>query len=50
MKTLAGKTKAEWVVHLDDIFSISDDDEDIPINVLIYGWAGEITDEDRKLA
>lgn len=48
--TLTGKSRDEWVRHIDNLFAIAIPGEDIPEEALLYGWSGALTDEDRAWA
>ena len=44
-KTLSGRSKADWLAHIEKLFEIAHDGEDIPFNALL-AWTGKPTEED----
>jgi len=44
--TLAGRTRAEWDAHLDELCHIALPGEDVPEAAIMHGWRGEPTAED----
>lgn len=47
--TLAGRSRVDWFLHIDKLFEIAHDGEDIPFDAL-YAWTGTITPQDREWA
>ena len=49
-KTMIGRTKEEWLSHLDLLFLLANPGEDIPPQILLYAWPAPITAEDLQWA
>jgi hypothetical protein len=50
MKTMVGKTKEEWLAHIEELFSIAHDGDDIPEAALLFAWPRHPTAEDFRWA
>jgi hypothetical protein len=48
--TMLGRSKDEWIQHIETLFSIASKGDDIPQNALLYAWKGTVTNEDKKWA
>jgi hypothetical protein len=50
LKTCIGKTREEWTKHLDFLFAIAHDGENIPLSALLFVWKAELADADLEWA
>lgn len=48
--TLMGRSRNEWHRHIDELFDMASEGEEIPETVLLYAWPRTITEQDKAWA